>query len=240
MIRTPILLIALLALCASAARAQTVGVNLSWDECGDAGVLNEAFACNTNSGSLVAVGSFVAPDSITALTGTEMILDVVAEGDSLPSWWQLKYSGACRQSALGVNFIYTGSTCEDYWSSVSGATGGVAAYVVGGAGANTARITLVAAVDQMQATSLTGGSEYFDFNLTINKTKTVGAGACAGCSTPVTITLSAVNLTQPVGVGDVLLTDAAARSYITWQGGAARNGPNGPTILSGQIRSVFR
>ena len=240
MTKTIMLLTVILAPPASAALAQTVGVNLSWDECGDAGVLNKAFACNTNSGSLVAVGSFVAPDSITALTGTEMILDIVAEGYSLPNWWAFKNAGACRQSALGVNFIYTGSSCEDYWSSVSGATGGVAAYVVGGAGANTARITLVAAVDQTLATSLTGGTEYFDFNLTINKAKTVGTGACAGCSTPVTITLSSVNLTQPVGVGEVLLTDAAARNYITWQGGAGRNGPNGPAMMSGQIRSVLR
>ena len=240
MIKRAILFAVMLALFASGARAQTPGVNLSWDDCGDAGVDNKTFACNTNSGSIVAVGSFVAPDSITALTGTEMILDVVAEGDSLPNWWAFKNAGACRQSALGVNFIYTGSSCEDYWSSVSGATGGIAAYVVGGAGANTARITLVAAVDQTQATSLTGGTEYFDFNLTINKTKTVGTGACAGCSTPVTITLSAINLTQPVGVGDVLLTDAAARNYITWQGGAGRSDPNGPAMLFGQIRSVFR
>ena len=240
MTKTIMLTTVILALSASAALAQTAGVNLSWDECGDGGVLNKAFACNSNSGTNVAVGSFVAPDGITQLTGTEMTLDVVAEGDSLPNWWQFKNAGACRQSGLGVNFIYAGSSCEDYWSSVSGATGGVAAYVVGEAGANTARITLVAAVDQMQATALTGGTEYFDFNLTINKTKTVGTGACAGCSTPVTITLSAVNLTQPVGVGDVLLTDAASRNYITWQGGAGL-GPSAPQrVTYGQIRSIYR
>ena len=112
MIKTAILFTVMLALFTSGAHAQTAGVNLSWDDCGDWGVLNKTFACNSNSGTNAAVGSFVAPDGIAQLTGTEMILDVVAQGDSLPPWWAFKNAGACRQGALRVNFIYTGSSCD--------------------------------------------------------------------------------------------------------------------------------
>ena len=38
--------------------ADAAGLNLSWNECGSAGLLTRRFACNANSGSFSLVGSY--------------------------------------------------------------------------------------------------------------------------------------------------------------------------------------
>jgi hypothetical protein len=70
--------------------------------------------------------------------------------------------------------------------------------------------------------NLSGGQEYFSFNLAIDNSKTVGTGACAGCTTPACIFLSSVNVTTPVLANDVRLTGPSNgfdSDFSTWQGG---------------------
>ena len=93
-------LLALALLPALPPSATAVGLNLRWNACGAEGVSSLAFACNTNTGSDRLVGSYVAPNGITQLMGTEMILFATFSGTGVPSWWQMKNAGTCRQTAL--------------------------------------------------------------------------------------------------------------------------------------------
>ena len=53
---------------------------------------------------------------------------------------------------------------------------------------------------------LTAGTKYYSAKMTINSAKTVGTGSCAGCAQKVCIVLNSIRVTQPVGVGDQLIT----------------------------------
>ena len=243
--KTLLLSAALLAL--SASMASAAGVNLGWGDCGGTpATLNKTFACNTNSGNQTLVGSFVPPAGTTAISGEEIVIDLQSSSSSLPAWWQFKNAGTCRQTAFAINADFTAgpAACNDYWAGQ--AAGGFSAFnpniVVGQP--NRARILAVFAI----APALTGPVdetlEYGAFRLTINNTKSVGTGSCAGCSDPVCIVLNEVKLTQPVGLGDYRLQAPAARNYATWQGGLVSGGC--PAVVPtqnktwGQVKSLYR
>jgi len=231
-IARPTLVLASLCLILVPARARAVqGINLRWTQClGDGGDPNRAFACNTNTGGWGMHGSFELGSDMPQVIGTEIYMKLAADGASLPAWWQFA-NGTCRQSALSMVFLVPASdvACVDWASGQS--QGGIGAYCTvtslscgsPPAGANVAFIKAVHAVRSELATDLTGGIEYYDFTLNISNAKTVGAGSCAGCSTPVCIVLNGIRV---VDSGDLhsrfLNTPASPGSeYVTWQGGGS-------------------
>ena len=238
-------------LAASAASASAAGVNLAWSRCyGEcSGTVNRTFACNTNVGSHVAVGSFVAPPGVTALSGNEVVIDLQSSSATLPAWWGLRGTGQCRGTgtpALSVNFLANASdgVCVDEFAG--GAAGGIGAYTVGYAG-NPARARLTMAIATASPGPVDADVEYFAFNMVINNTRTVGTGACAGCLTPVSMVLNSILLTQPFGVGNFMLSqgNAPSSSYITWQGGRVYESgclADTPTKNStwGSVKSLYR
>ncbi len=118
----PVLVLPLAAIAlplAPSARAATTppGVNIRWDHCyDDGGTLNKTFACDTNSGSERLVVSFVLAEPLANVNGTEIAIEVMASGATLPSWWQYRNFGACRQTALAITeALPSGSTnCTDW------------------------------------------------------------------------------------------------------------------------------
>lgn len=236
---------ALLALSASVAAAS--GVNLSWTDCGAAGVQNKTFACTSNTlTGAVMVGSFIPPAGSTAISGEEIVIDLQSASATLPAWWQFKNTGTCRQTAFAINADFTAgpANCTDYWAGQ--AAGGFSAFnpnIVPGA-LNRARVLAVFAV----APALTGPVdetlEYGAFKITVNGTKTVGATACAGCLDPVCVVLNEVKLTQPVGVGDYRIQNPATRNFLTWQGGVVTGGCPAATPARnatwGSVKSLYR
>src|SRR5689334_18110253 len=181
----------LLALTAGVAAADP-GCNIKWVNCfGDGGTTNRNFACNTNSGSNILVGSYVLAEDMIATSGNEVVIDIATAGP-LPAWWGFKNAGTCRQSALSMNFTIPGSAvaCAD-WASAQSA-GGIGAYNIGIAGPNTARIVAAIAVPASALADQFAGQEYFSYNVGINNTKTVGTGSCAGCTVPACIVFNSV------------------------------------------------
>jgi len=227
------------------------GVEIRWDNCfGDAGVPNKNFACDTNTGTHTLVGSFVPAWDIVNVNGLEIVVDLASSSASLPAWWQLKNAGTCRQSSIVMNFVpsLTSAVCADWGQSAE--LGGIAAYQIGLHGPNTARILAASAVPPSSAQNLTGRAEYFAFNLVINNLKTVGTGACAGCSTPVCILFQGLRMTTPILennrylTGPTNLTDS---DFATWQGGGGGTGAAGcpaavPTQQRtwGAVKSLYR
>src|SRR5262245_15559148 len=158
------------------------GVAIRWDKCyGDAGVVNRNFACNTNSGTNVVIGSFLLAHDMLYPSNMEAQLCVAAAATPLPAWWSFVNAGACRQTSLVADFVAPpdANNCPD-WMSGQGA-GGIGAYDVGFLGPSSARILLAAAVPAAPTVDLFGGQEYFTFRLRLANAKTVGTGACGGC-----------------------------------------------------------
>ena len=221
------------------------GVNLSWDACsGDGGAQSKTFACNTNSGFKTMVGSFVLAADQPNFIGVEVTIDIQAQADSLPAWWRFFEAGACRQSALTVNFqTDSGTNCTDLWSGQ--AIGGLAGYYTywtpgSGFAPNASQVRFGAAVPSISPISLTAGIEYYCFNVRMSATKTVGTGACDGCSTPVCIVLSKISAVQNDGAREDL-TGPITSNILSWQSGVTCSGGNfSQNITWGQIRSVLR
>jgi hypothetical protein len=227
--------------CAPAlAGAAPPGLNLRWDQCiADGGVQFRDFACNTNVGSDRVVGSFELASDIPIVTGFELYLHLGSASSALPAWWDLKNAGACRSSALTAQFgLPAGAVnCPDWGSGA--AAGGIATYQLNSQGLNHARISLVSGVPT--GVPVFAGQEYFAFSLTINHTKTVGAGACAGCLEPVVIFFSAADVQMPP-VGSVpqhmLITqgtDGDATRWVSWQQGYPVNVQQGCEATGGGL-----
>jgi hypothetical protein len=220
------LLCTLVLLAASSAGAATV--NLRWSNCwGDGGVMNRTFACNTNSGTENLVGSFVMPHDLSQVSGEEIVLDIAVAGATLPAWWEFKNTGTCRQGSLGINFVQpaTSTNCTD-WAG-GGAVGGIGSYANFYAfSPNSVRLRAVSAVPLSALADLSQGVEYYSFTVTIGHQKTVGTGACAGCSLGACLSLKGIGLTTPTPANNLSLRAGVNPGEIyddalaTWQGGA--------------------
>lgn len=197
----------------AAATASAAGINLSWNSC--AGASAKAFACNTNAGTAYLFGSFVAPPGISALTGNEIVLDLQAASVTMPAWWDFFDAGACRPSALTISADGStdlSGTCTDDWQG--GAAAGIASYTA--LGSNRRRIVAVVS-NPFVTDPLEADVEYFSFRLGISYAASTGAGSCAGCLTPVCLSLQSIKLVQPAGVGDVLLNNPASFNCAMWR-----------------------
>jgi len=217
----PCLVFLVLALLASSARAS--GVNMRWVRCyGDGGESNRAFACATNVGTNLLVGSFVIDSPLPTVSANEFTIDITTAAATLPAWWQFKNTGSCRQTSLQVNASANPNdvVCVDW--SAGQASGGIASYTVGTQGPSTARILGVFAVPLSAVTDLPAGQEYFSFNVTINNQKTVGISSCSGCTIPACLALSSIKVYTDNGNSFVTYTTPAYgtnSNYVSWRGG---------------------
>ena len=237
----------LLALTLPASSASAgAGVNLRWSACfADGGTWNRTFACDTNSGTNVLIGSFELAADLTEVSGVEFVLDVASDGATLPAWWQLRNPGTCRMASLSVNttIATSAAACVD-WAS-GGAASGLAAYAIGFAGPNTSRIIGGSAVPASALADLVAGQAYFAFNLLINNAKTIGADSCVGCEVPTEIVCNSILVrTPPVFAQpsrDVKLvgpSNGVDSHLARWQGGRAIV----PTRRTswGELKTLFR
>ena len=238
---------AMLALTAAVASAQG-GINLAWSRCygEQVAVTNRTFACTTNSGTNLAVASFIPPADVAALNGNELVFDLQSSTATLPAWWAFKNTGTCRLSSLTVNFTTNASdvVCVDEFAGAG--AGGIGAYNIGyGGNPARARLTVAIAVPASAIAIVTAGTEYFAMNLAINNLKSTGTGSCAGCLTPVCLVFNSIKLTQPVGLGDTTIGNPAGGNFVTWQGGAIGGGgcpaatPTHNTTW-GAVKSLYR
>src|SRR5258706_14333859 len=128
----------------SPARAQS-GVNLSWTNCAALGGLqNRTFACASNLGNHVLAGTFVLPADVARVAGDVVVMDLISQSSPLPAWWNVVFSGACRDVSLSIAPYdgVDGTDCGD-WALLQ-ASMNMASYAVNQAAPrvrrNTARI----------------------------------------------------------------------------------------------------
>jgi len=234
-------MVAAMLLVASSALAS--GVNMRWDNClSDGGVNNKTFACNINSPASVRfIGSFVEDADHNNVSGTEIVVDLIAQGGVLPAWWEYKNVGSCRINSLSIAAWGTGTNCFD-WASGQ-ATVAIAAYQVAKLGVGTSRILCISAVPVSALANLFGTFEYSVFALSINELASVGTGSCAGCSTPVCLVFNSVNITTSQNLDNRFIGQGtvAGSNIITWQGaGADCQAVPVKNATWGQVKSLYR
>ena len=228
-------LVVLLALVLIAPAHAAPGVNLTWSRCLGEGVgtQNRAFACDTNDGSEVLVVSFVLPAPLAQVSGNEVSIDLISQDDPLPAWWDFKNAGTCRQLSLTFNTTADANdvVCVD-WAQ-GGSSGGIGAYTTGtppsmgnidpALADRHRRCVIALAVPPDALADLLADTEYFSCNIVIDHRKTVGTGACAGCSGSVCLVLQMLNVTTPVLANNMFLSGGTTTGsdWARWQGNGA-------------------
>jgi len=242
------LVLVLFALAVTAPPARAYGFNLTWGTgCWrDNPATLSTSACDSDAGSVSFTVSFLSPVSTSVFYGIEAWLDLQSDTPELPDWWQLTGPGGCRQGSLAVSFdaSATPGGCADPWQGrelvfnyVNWSTAAFPRYgdILA---ANRAKL-YVRHIVAANGVPLPGGVEYYGFTVTISFAKTVGAGACGGCSTPVTIVLNRVNV---VGSNFFSLTTSLDNQCLRWQAGGVTPCSATPTRSStwGMLKSLYR
>jgi hypothetical protein len=243
MIKALLLCGAVLALDATVAGAQPL--NLAWDDCGLNGSSNRTFACNTDAGVDVLVGSIVPPPGITALTGMVPTVLVAFAHNGIPPWWTFGAAPNCRPASSLIAAFPGGGlpgTCNTYFADRAAA----GAHLPDANPNDPAqlRIRMVAAIDPGLAGPVAAGEELYLFTLTINHQRTTGETACAGCFMQAALIFWELDLTQPLGVGDFHFYSnfyGSSDLCAGWQGGGPFCGGDPATNATwGQIKSLYR
>jgi hypothetical protein len=165
------------------------------------------------------------------VSGNEVVIDLISQDDPVPAWWDMKDAGTCRQASLGMNVVQDPAdvVCSDWASGQS--TGGIGAYN------NTLdfttfppdiltrhrRLKMAIAVPLSALADLAADVEYFSCNVTIDHAKSVGAGACSGCTGQVCLVLQSVKVTTSSAANDVVVFGGAlaGSDMAHWQGSSA-------------------
>ena len=206
------------------------GINARWDQCyADGGVMNKAFACNTNTGSELVVLSVQLDTSMPDVSGMEIRVSLKGGTPALPAWWDLFNAGSCRPTSLGFishpGTVLPPGNCAD-WNEGGGGGGGIGAYRVDEIGPGSRVLLIASAVPPSSLSQLEAGTEYRVGALRITHDKTVGTGSCGGCDTPVCILFTSLNITTPVTANNRLFTQGANgvnSQIVHWQNGQLQN-----------------
>ena len=202
------------------------GVNLRWDHCyGDGGTANRSFSCDTNSGTEVLVASFVSGVDIPLTNGMSAYIDIASSSGAWPDWW-LVLSPACRTNVVTANTAPdpAETVCQDLSATAVGGWTLNAGYN----GDGTRQLRAAFGVPPGSEYTVPAGVEVLACRFRINHAKTVGTSSCGGCSTPLCIALSEIEIDttgQPcVGAGQVFViagpANGADSHLATWQGAA--------------------
>jgi hypothetical protein len=176
---------------------------LAYDDCYNAAAATHApldyeNACDSNTGLISIVGSFIPPAGINQFEALVATMYLYTSEATLSPWFQFQ-SGGCRYGKIGADFSFSlaGLTnCADFWQNQ--ANGGMGyTYPAGLLVPAAALIKVIATVGPSLVGPINPGTEYYGFKLQILKALTTGTGSCTGCATPACITWAQANLTQP-------------------------------------------
>ncbi len=214
---------------------ETEGINLSWDDCGEAGEINKTFACNTNVGApFVLVASFTPPSGINQLVGIEAVVDFRTSVPMIPDWWWHGV-GYCRgTTGLSVSSDFTAgpASCDDYWGGL--AAGGFF-YEPQYLGPDRARLSYQTAIAPGNEGPVSTDIEYYAFKVNLLRSKTTGTGSCSGCAVPMCIVLTSIQLVQPDEAGfNPVMNLPKDRGFVSWQG-ITPNCPNFTPVLASLV-----
>src|SRR5262249_49110051 len=158
------------------------GLNLAWNDCGLAGSQLATFGCATNTGAQSLVASLVAASDVSSARVLEGEVEISsAPGTTLPLWWQLQGAG-CRAPGGSASVSFTTESCLNPWTGGANVDPTSVAYPADDA----KRVEKIkTSIILPSGFAMDPSTEYEMFKFVVNHNRTVGAGACAGCATPV-------------------------------------------------------
>lgn len=198
------------------------------------------FACNTNSGFAPITASFVPSTDAPLWIGIESTVQLQVQATYVPDWWQFSNSGTCRQSALTTSSDFTSApalACADPWAGAG--VGGITSYIAGNSLSPPAPAWLRLAYALASPAPIFRSVEYYGFRATINFSKTVGIGACAGCTIPVLIVLNEIRSAQNNGVTEIDTTPVS-NACVSWQSGSGCQIVPVRNVTWGAVKSMYR
>ena len=207
-----------LMMCLTAPAASAAGIDLAWNDCGTNGTMTQTFACDVNSGlPFTLYASFVPPAGIDEFLGMSAQIDLCTMGWTFTDWWA-HGAGQCRGTgALSTSFDFTSGpfSCADVYF---GQAAGGFAYDVGYGSPARARLRIQCAVPFDNRIAVDPSTEYYAAKVSVGRSKSTGAGSCAGCSTPACIILNSVQLFQPPEAqNDPEISNPVNSNYAYWQ-----------------------
>ena len=219
-------------------RADASQLRGAWDACGDAGVTEKAFTCDTNAGTDTLVVSLVATQDFPKLAHADIFMYVCfGNFGAVPDWWQLMDAGGCRYGALTATAASPRGNCSPIWDPR------------GGAGQEVTKVPFtvlngflfvlsVSVGDSTLARDIVAGQEFELARLVLDHTRTAGAGACQGCMVGANIGTQFVWLYSTDGSN----LGMSSGAYVSWQDAALRcRAVTDVTRRTwGEIKSLYR
>jgi len=241
------ILLAALLLVVAAPMAMAAGSNISWSTVcwTESPVSLQTFACNTNASTIAyqwpMTTSFKIDTEMTDMVGIEFTLEGQSEATDLPDWWKIGSDAAdCRINMMTFASDLSGvatETCVDW-------TAGQAFNVFGYTwDTNRGHIVAGCAIAADIPFDMLANQEYYAGQFKLKNSKTVGTGACAGCTVGMVwgntlLTIAGLSgrrddITEPLAGGNVCLW---------WQNTTVLcNGvPTRPSVTWGQVKSLYR
>ncbi len=239
--RYHVALFSLLGLMACSSSATAAGINLSWDDCGSHGVQNKEFACTSNSGSRFTLfASFVPPSGINRFGGVAGQIDFMSWAPTLPNWWKFG-TAECRGGtalATSVDFVNGPYNCTDVFV---GRGASAFAYDIGFGTPNRARFRFQAALPAEDREALDPDTEYYAIKVSIDRTRSTGAGSCSGCCSRMDIVIREIQLFQSIEEGnDPTIYSPLNSQFTTWQVASSCEVTPSHTKTWGQVKSLWR
>jgi len=166
----------------SSSAAEPEWLDLSWDDCAS-GVSNKAFTCDSNVGVETIVVSFASTINFPKVVRVEVSMHVCFEDNILPDWWTVLRPSGCRWGALTGTIAPPSVGCASIWDAAGGVTLNLGEIDGTPTTLNGFRFVLDASIgDSSRALDIRAGQTYELMRMTLDHTRTVGTGACGGCS----------------------------------------------------------
>lgn len=216
--------------------ASRAALHLAVSDCGGGHIAN--WTCTSNTGQAFAAVASVDAPMLTTLVGEASVVEVAFE-NPVPTWWQAG-SGYCRAgTSISIGFGGGAFSCFAYFNSVSSSVGGHSLMVgpdpapgdpEGPIDAHHVRMFISSTVDSESAGIALQpelGEEIFLFSISVNRSRSIGAGSCSGCGESACMVLKRVTLRQPLGApgGDPVIGVPEDHDYISLQGGVGADCP---------------
>jgi hypothetical protein len=182
--------------------------------------MNRSFACDTNTGTDLLTVSLALATPEPNVVRIEYLVDLATASTGLPAWWDLAATTGCRSGALRTDAVIAADAvaCADWAEGQA-----LAALTTAGSVSTPNTLRLRGQVVVPTPVPLAAGQEWFVAHVGFSHARTVGTGACDGCTTPACVVLKRVSLFDPTfsNIHAVRTVFPGAQGAVTtWQGGA--------------------
>lgn len=237
--------------------AYAVGLNLGWasstavNDCPNqpTSSANKNFACGSNAGAEILIGSVVAPGGLNDVVGQSLIVDYQENQPTLSDWWNFAGCRSTPTSSVNLTMSFDPLIDDGFCNNLWGTNAASAfSYAANNPGPGLGHLTMVGAVPTSLGMAMPAGTEWYSFRLVLDNRHTVASTlpTCAGCQNGALFAFNYLQLNNVAGTGvdaELFHNDPNGRQCVTWQGGGGLVCPGiVPTHRAtwGEVKSLYR